>query len=176
MKIHKTKIQGVFVIEPAPRVDERGYFARVFAKEVLKANGIPYNIVHINRSLTKAKGTIRGIHYQVKPREEDKIIQCIQGKIFDVAVDLRPKSKTFGKWVSVELSGENKKMFLIPKDCGHAFQTLTTNCLIEYFVSEYYSPEHERGALWNDPFFKIDWPIKRPILSEKDKSWPLFHR
>ena len=176
MKIIKTKIIGVFIIEPEPRVDERGYFARVFAKEVLKEKGIAYNIVHINRSLTKEKGTIRGIHYQIKPRQEDKIIQCILGKIFDVAVDLRPKSKTFGKWVGVELSGENKRMFLVPKGCGHAFQTLSPNCLTEYFVSEYYSPEHEKGALWNDPFFKINWPIKRPILSSKDKNWPPFKK
>lgn len=174
MKIIKTKINGVLIIEPEPRVDERGYFARVFAKEVLKANGIPYNIVHINRSLTVARGTIRGIHYQVKPREEDKIIQCIQGKIFDVAVDLRRNSKTFGKWVSVELSGENMRMFLVPKGCGHAFQTLSQNCLIEYFVTEYYSPENEKGIPWNDPFFKIAWPIKRAALSEKDKNWPPF--
>lgn len=174
MKVRKTKIEGVFIIEPQPREDERGYFVRVFAKEVLKVNGISYNIVHINQSLTKAIGTIRGIHYQIKPRQEDKIIRCIQGRIFDVSVDLRPRSKTFGKWASVELSEENKKMFLIPKGCGHAFQTLTPNCLIEYFVSEYYSPEFERGVLWNDPYFKISWPIKRPKLSEKDRNWPLF--
>ena len=174
MKISKTKIAGVCIIEAEPREDERGYFARVFAKEILKANGISYNIVHINRSLTRKRGTIRGIHYQIKPREEDKIIQCIQGKILDVAVDLRRNSKTYGKWVSVELSGENKKMFLVPKGCGHAFQTLSPNCLIEYFVSEYYSPEHERGALWSDPFFKIKWPIKRTTLSDKDKNWPPY--
>lgn len=174
MQINKTKIEGVYIIEADPRVDERGYFTRVFAKEILKEHGIFFNIAHINRSLTKNKGTIRGIHYQIKPRQEDKIIQCIQGKILDVAVDLRPKSKTFGEWISVELSGENKKMFLVPKGCGHAFQTLKPNCLIEYFVSEYYLPKYERGALWNDPFFKIDWPIKRPILSEKDMSWPRF--
>lgn len=176
MKIHRTKISDVYILEVEPRVDDRGYFTRVFAKEILKASKIPYDIVHINRSLTKRKGTIRGIHYQVKPREEDKIIQCIQGKIFDVAVDLRPRSKTFGKWVGVELSGENKKMLLVPKGCGHAFETLTPNCLIEYFVSEYYSPEHERGAPWNDPFFKIDWPIKRATLSEKDKKCPPFRK
>lgn len=174
MKFKKTKIKGVFVIEPEPREDARGYFTRVFAKEELKQAGINFSIVHINRSLSREKGVIRGIHYQRKPKEEDKIVQCIQGKILDVAVDLRPKSKTFGKWVSVELSGGNKKMFLISKGCGHAFQTLTPNCLIEYFVSEYYSPEHERGILWNDPFFKIDWPIKRPVLSEKDKNWSRF--
>src|SRR3989338_4777264 len=99
MKINKTKIEGEFIIELEPRIDERGYFARVFAREILEENVIIFDIVHINRSLTKAKGTIRGIHYQTKPREEDKIIQCIQGKIFDVAVDLRRNSKTFGKWV-----------------------------------------------------------------------------
>ncbi|MEK7120865.1 MAG: dTDP-4-dehydrorhamnose 3,5-epimerase [Patescibacteria group bacterium] len=174
MKIHKTKIHGVCIIEAEPRADDRGYFARVFAKETLRGIGIPYEIVHINRSLTKQKGTIRGIHYQIKPRQEDKIIQCIQGKILDVAVDLRPRSKTFGKWVGVELSGENKKMLLIPKGCGHAFQALSPNCLVEYFVTQYYSPEYERGALWNDPFFKIAWPIKHPILSEKDKNWPPY--
>lgn len=174
MKVKKTKIEGVFIIEPEPRQDSRGYFARVFAKETLKQNGIVFNIVHINRSLTKAKGTIRGIHYQIRPYEEDKIIQCIEGKIFDVAIDLRRNSKTFGKWFGVELSGENERMFLVPKGCGHAFQTLSPNCLIEYFVTEYYSPEQERGALWNDPFFKIDWPIKRATLSSKDKNWPPY--
>ncbi len=174
MKIYRTGIKGVFVVEPQPRVDERGYFTRVFAKEILKQNGISFSVAHINQSLTKIKGTIRGIHYQIKPRQEDKIIQCLQGKIFDVAVDLRPKSPTFGKWVGVKLSDKNKKMLLVPKGCGHAFQTLSTNCLIEYFVSEYYSPEYERGLAWNDPFFKIAWPIKHAILSEKDKSWPLF--
>ncbi|MBI4091750.1 MAG: dTDP-4-dehydrorhamnose 3,5-epimerase [Candidatus Levybacteria bacterium] len=176
MKIIKTKIKGVFIIEPEPRSDERGYFARVFAKEILKANGIKFDIAHINRSLTRVRGTIRGIHYQIKPRQEDKIIQCIEGAIFDVAVDLRRNSKTFGEWVSAELSGESMRMFFVPKGCGHAFQTLSPNCLIEYFVSEYYSPEYERGALWNDPFFKIKWPIKHPTLSDKDKNWPPYHK
>lgn len=174
MKISKTKIQGVYIIEAEPCIDERGYFARVFAREILKKEGIQFNIAHINRSLTKLKGTVRGIHYQIKPRQEDKIIQCVQGKIFDVAVDLRTNSKTFGKWVGVELSSENKKMLLVPKGCGHAFQTLSPDCLIEYFVSEYYSPKHERGIAWNDPCFKIDWPIKRAKLSEKDNKWPPF--
>src|SRR3989344_7109596 len=176
MKIHKTKIAGVFILDTEPRVDERGFFARVYAKEVLREFGISYDIVHINRSLTKKRGTIRGIHYQIKPREEDKIIQCISGRIFDVAVDLRRRSKTYGVWIGVELSDKNKKMLLVPKGCGHAFQTLEPNCLIEYFVTEYYSPERERGALWNDPYFKIDWPIKRATLSEKDKNWPLLRK
>lgn len=174
MKINKTKIKGVYVIDLEPRIDTRGYFTRVFAREILKKNSIKFDIVHINRSLTRARGTIRGIHFQIKPSQEDKLVQCLKGKIFDVAVDLRPKSKTFGKWIGIELSGDNQRMILIPKGCGHAFQTLEKNCVVEYLVSEYYSPKDERGIKYNDPYFRIEWPIKRAVLSEKDQGWPLF--
>lgn len=174
MKYEETKIKGVYIIKMSPREDKRGYFSRVFAKEELKNMGISYSIVHINTSLTKKKGTIRGIHYQVKPREEDKIIQCLKGRIFDVTIDLRKNSSTFGKWIGVELSDRNKKMMLIPKGCAHGFQSLEENSLIEYFVSEYYSPKHERGIKYNDSFFDIDWPIKNAIVSEKDAAWPDF--
>lgn len=176
MKIQKTKIEGVHIIEAEPRIDKRGYFARVFAKEVLRDNGIDFDIVHINRSFTKEKGTIRGIHYQIKPKQEDKIVQCLRGAILDIALDIRPRSRTYGQYVAIELSDQNKKMLLIPKGCGHAFQTLEADCLIEYFVTEYYSPENEKGVLWSDPYFKIAWPIKRAMLSEKDKKWPPFKR
>ncbi len=174
MKINKTKIKGVYIIDLEPRVDSRGYFTRVFAKEILGKHGIAYDIVHINRSLTRARGTIRGIHYQKKPFQEDKIIQCLKGRVFDVAVDLRPSSKTFGKWISIELSGDNQKMFLIPKGCGHAFQALEKDCIIEYLVSQYYAPDHEQGIKYDDPYFKIKWPLKKAILSEKDQNWPGF--
>ncbi|OGH16077.1 MAG: dTDP-4-dehydrorhamnose 3,5-epimerase [Candidatus Levybacteria bacterium RIFCSPHIGHO2_02_FULL_40_18] len=176
MKIHKTKIRGVYVIEAEPKVDDRGYFMRIYAKEVLKKNKIEFDIVHINRSFTKQKGTIRGIHYQIKPHAENKIIQCLHGKVFDVAIDLRRNSKTFGKWLGVELSEKNKKMLLVPRGCGHAFQTLEKDTVVEYFVTEYYSPEYEKGIRWDDPFFKIQWPIDKPLLSEKDASWPLSKR
>lgn len=176
MKINPTKIEGVFIIEPEPREDARGYFARVFAKEELKKSGVDFSIVHINRSLSKEKGTIRGIHYQKPPKSEDKIIQCLAGKIFDVALDIRPESKTFGQWVSEELSPDNKKMLLLPKGCAHGFQTLEENTVVEYFVTEYYSPEFEDGIRYNDPQFGIDWPIKDAILSEKDANWQNFER
>ncbi|HSD98635.1 MAG TPA: dTDP-4-dehydrorhamnose 3,5-epimerase [Patescibacteria group bacterium] len=169
----KTKIKGVYIIDPQPRGDSRGYFMRVFAKEELKKEGIVYNVVQANRSLTVEKGTIRGLHYQVAPNQEDKIVQCLQGAIFDVAVDLRPKSKTYGKWVGEVLSAENKRMLLIPKGFAHGFQTLKKNCLVEYFVTSYYSPKDERGMRWNDPFHGIVWPIKNVVVSEKDASWPL---
>lgn len=174
MIINKTKIEGVYVIEPQPREDSRGYFARVFAKEELEKEGVSFPIVHINRSKTMEAGTIRGIHYQKTPHQEDKIIQCLEGKIFDIAVDIRPKSKTYGQWVGEILNPENKKMLLVPKGCAHAFQTLKENTVVEYFVTQYYAPDFENGIRYNDPFFKIKWPIEKAIVSEKDGKWPDF--
>lgn len=172
----KTKIEGVYVIDLELHGDQRGYFARVFAKEELAKYGITYNIVHINRSLTEKRGTIRGLHFQKYPKQEDKIVQCLHGSIFDVAVDLRKNSKTYGKWVGKILSAENKRMLFVPKGFAHGFQTLEKNCLVEYFVSQYYYPGHEAGLLWSDPYFSIDWPIKRVEVSEKDAQWPLFKK
>lgn len=176
MKITKTKIEGVFIIEPEPREDGRGYFARIFAKEELKKVGVDFSIVHINRSLSKEKGVIRGVHYQSKPKEEDKIIQCLEGKIFDVVVDIRKDSKTYGQWFSQILDSQNKKMLLIPKGCAHGFQTLEKNTNVEYFVTEYYAPDFESGIRYDDPSFSIGWPIKKTIVSEKDASWPDFKK
>jgi len=172
----KTKIEGVFIITQEQRIDKRGYFSRIFAKEELKKIGIPFEIAHINRSLTFDKGTVRGMHYQIRPKQEDKIVQCINGKVFDVALDLRKESKTYGKWIGEELSGKNRKMLLLPKGVAHGFQTLEKNSLVEYFVSQYYSPTHERGIRFDDSAFKIKWPIKKAILSEKDSGWPAFNQ
>lgn len=171
MKITKTKIEGVYLLELEPREDGRGYFARVFGKDELIKQGIKYNIVQINRSLTAERGTIRGLHYQRFPKQEDKIIQCLQGSIFDVALDLRKNSKTYGEWIGQELSDKNKKMLLVPKGCAHGFQTLEKDSLVEYFVSQYYSPSFERGIRWNDSQFEINWPIKKAKVSNKDASW-----
>lgn len=174
MIFKKTKIHGVYVVTQEPRGDERGYFARIFAREEFKREGLSFNIVHANRSLTAEKGTIRGLHYQVYPKQEDKLVQCIQGSIFDVALDLRKNSETYGQWYGEILSAENKKMLLVPKGFAHGFQTLEKNCLVEYFVTQYYSPVHERGIRWDDPAFGVKWPIKKAILSEKDSNWPLL--
>lgn len=174
MNFIQTKIKGLFIIEPELREDERGYFTRIFCKKELLKIGVKYNIVQINRSLTVVKGTIRGLHYQKNPRAEDKIIQCIQGKIFDVALDLRKNSKTFGKWFGLEISSVNKKMLLVPKGFAHGFQTLEKKSIVQYFVSEYYSPEYESGIRWNDPRFNFKWPVKSPKISKKDSNWPLF--
>lgn len=174
MIIRKTKISGVYIIDLEPKLDGRGYFTRVFDVEELKKQGISYKIVNINRSLTEKKGTIRGLHYQKSPRQEDKIVQCLQGSIWDVALDLRKDSKTYGEWIGEKLSEKNKRMLVIPKGCAHAFQTLEKNTVVEYFVSEYYSAKHEKGVKWNDPLFKIKWPIKTVTVSKKDGEWPSF--
>lgn len=175
MKINKTKIEGVYIIEPDPRIDSRGYFMRVFAKEELKEKGIDFSILHINRSFSKDKGIIRGMHFQTNPMGEDKIVQCLEGKIFDVALDLRKDSKTFGQWVGQILNPKNKSMMLTPKGCAHGFQTIEENSLVQYFATQVYSPDHERGIRYNDPQFSIDWPIKKAILSEKDRNYPDFY-
>lgn len=174
MIFHKTKIKGLYIIEPELRVDGRGYFARVFCKEELAKIGFNFEVVQINRSLNKKKGIIRGLHFQKPPKAEDKIVQCIKGAIYDVAVDLRKDSSTYGQWVAEELNENNKKMFLIPKGFAHGFQSLRDNSEILYFLSEFYSPEYESGVRWNDPFLNIKWPIKNPFLLERDKNWPLL--
>ena len=174
MIFHETKIQGLYVIDSEANVDERGYFMRTFCKNELDEKGLDFNIAQVNRSLTKQKGTIRGMHFQKDPKSEIKIVGCLKGAIYDVVVDLREDSSTFGQWVAFKLSEENKKLFYIPKGCAHGFQTLTDDCELLYFMSEFYSPEHTSGVRWNDPFFNIPWPIKNPILSEKDKNWPLI--
>jgi len=174
MKIQKTKIEDLYLIEPEPFEDLRGNFQRVFCQKELLEEGINFEIRQINQSLGKKKGTLRGFHFQEKPKSEDKIIQCIRGAVFDVALDLRKDSGTYGEWVVQELTEKNRKMFLIPKGFAHAFQTLVDNSEIQYFISDFYSPEQGRGIPWNDPDLGIPWPIKDPILSEKDKNWPSF--
>ncbi len=168
MKFTKTKIKDLYVVDLELREDERGHFTRVFDDKLMP---FKFKIVQINKSRTIKKGTIRGMHFQKKPKEEDKYIRCTKGAIYDVVIDLRRNSKTYGKWFGVELTQENNKMLIIPKGCAHGFQSLENNIEVEYFVSQYYSPEKESGVRWNDPKFGIKWPIKKVNLSEKDASW-----
>ena len=172
MKFTKTNIKGVYVITLELRNDTRGSFTRNFCKKEFTEAGINIDIVQINRSLTREKGTIRGLHYQRYPKSEDKIVQCLKGSIFDVAVDLRKNSPTYGKWVGETLSEDNNKMLLIPKGFAHGFQALENEVVVQYFVSQYYSPDYEKGLRWNDPLLNIQWPIKNAKLSDKDKQWP----
>lgn len=175
MQFKKTEIDGVWIIETSPFRDDRGYFTRIFCEDELAKNGIKFNIVQINRSFTKNKGVIRGLHFQLQPKSEEKIVQCISGSFFQVVVDLRASSPTRGKWTSVELSDSNQKAILIPKGCAAGIQTLSENCGLLYFMSEFYSAENASGVRYDDPAFDIKWQIFPPTLvSDKDKTWPLI--
>lgn len=169
MKITETKIPGVLIIEPELYQDPRGYFTKIFDEDTLST---PYPIKEINKSYTYKKGTIRGMHIQKDPMAQDKMVQCPLGRIYDVAVDLRPESPTYKQWVGVEILGE--KMLLVPKGCAHGFQTLENFVFVQYFVSQHYSPEHEYGVRFDDPAFGIEWMIKDITTSEKDTKWELF--
>lgn len=177
MIFNPTEIDGMFTVTLEPHEDDRGYFARMFAREEFEKAGITdFKIVQINQAFTKAKGVLRGLHWQTKPKEEAKFFQCLEGEIFDVAADVRPGSKTFGKWVGVHLKASEKTLVYIPKGLAHGYETLTENCKVQYMVSEFYSPDMERGFRWDDPAFNIKWPIKPTFMSDKDKNLPEFKK
>lgn len=171
----KTFIDGIHIIELEPRFDDRGYFSRVFCQDEFQKAGLENNIVNVNRSFNKLKGTVRGLHFQKEPMAEVKIVQCIKGKIFDVVVDLRPKSPTFKKWFSIELAEDNRKLIYIPKGFAHGIQVLADNSILEYFVTQFYSPAHEGGIRWSDPTININWPLSVTAMSDRDKNLPFFN-
>jgi dTDP-4-dehydrorhamnose 3,5-epimerase len=170
MKFIPTPLAGAYTIEPEKREDDRGFFARAFCVNEFDVHGLDRNIVQINNSLSKDKGTLRGIHYQLAPKAETKIVRCIRGSLYDVIVDLRPDSPTFLKWFGAELSAENRTMMFVPKGFGHAFITLEENTEAFYMVTEFYAPEHERGLRWDDPAIGIQWPAEPVIISDKDRN------
>lgn len=175
MKIIKSKLDGVIVIEPKMYGDHRGWFMETYNKEVLSSSGIEYDFIQDNQSFSANKGTLRGLHYQLKPKAQTKLVRCTQGSIFDVAVDIRKGSSTYGEWFGIELSAENKKQLLVPKGFAHGFMTLTDEVEVQYKVDQLYSPEHDRGIIWNDPEIGIVWPIDiTPVLSAKDETAPLL--
>jgi dTDP-4-dehydrorhamnose 3,5-epimerase len=176
MIFKKTKFKGMLIIEPEYKSDERGYFARIFCQEELNKLGINFDIAQINHSFNNQAGTIRGLHFQKSPKTEDKIVQCVSGAIYDVVVDLRKDSLTYGQWFGKELTEKNKHLFLVPKGFAHGFQTLTDGVLLQYFMSEAYSNEHASGVRWNDPLFNINWPLNPTVISEKDRQWPLIEK
>jgi dTDP-4-dehydrorhamnose 3,5-epimerase len=175
VKILKTDMEGVLVIEPDYFYDSRGYYCETFSERSLQQEGfISPRFVQDNQSLTLKKGTIRGIHFQINPKPQSKLVRCTRGKVFDVVVDLRKDSKTFKKWVGIELSEENKKQLWIPNWCGHAFMTLEDNVVFQYKVDEFYYHEYDRAIQFDDPEIGIVWPIPNPIKSQKDIKAPLL--
>jgi len=170
----ETRLKGAYIIEIDPLTDERGFFARSWCREEFKARGLNSRLVQCNISYNQRKGTLRGMHYQVAPYQEAKLVRCTRGAIYDVIIDLRPDSITFKQWVAVELSAENRKMIYIPEGFAHGFQTLEDGTEVFYQMSEYYHSECARGVRWDDPAFTIQWPEDERIISAKDRSYPLF--
>lgn len=170
MIFKETDLPGSYIIELDKKGDDRGFFARFFCKQEMAEQGLNNEVVQINNSLSQKKGTLRGFHYQLSPYAEDKIVRCINGSLYDVIIDLRKDSETFGKWFGEELSAENRKMMYVPKGFAHGLITLEPDTEIFYMVTQYYAPEYERGIRWNDPMFNVQWPIEPVEISDKDKN------
>lgn len=175
MKFHETPLHGVYVIEPEQRGDARGWFQRVFCEKEMADAGLESRFVQVNNSFNAEAGTLRGMHYQLPPSPEVKIVRCISGALWDCIVDLRPDSPTYKKWHGVELTGENRLAYYVPRGFAHGFVTLKPNTEAFYFASGFYDPAAERGVRWNDPTFGITWPVDGAIISEKDANWPDFN-
>ncbi|ELG4493482.1 dTDP-4-dehydrorhamnose 3,5-epimerase [Salmonella enterica] len=175
MNVIKTEIPDVLIFEPKVFSDERGFFMESFNQKVFEeAVGRKIEFVQDNHSKS-TKGVLRGLHYQIEPYAQGKLVRCIAGEVFDVAVDIRKDSETFGKWVGVNISSENKRQLWIPEGFAHGFLVLSDSADFLYKTSNYYSPIHERGIVWNDPTININWPINiDKILSEKDTILPNF--
>lgn len=174
MFFEETFIEGVYVIEQEIKSDERGFFSRMFCANEFEAVGLSSKCLQANRSFSSRKGTLRGMHYQLEPRSETKLVQCTKGSLYDVVLDLRPSSRSFGKSVGRCLSDKNRKMMFVPKGCAHGFITLEEDTEIFYIVSEFYHKESERGVRWDDPLFQIEWPAVPSLISLKDRSYPDF--
>ena len=172
MKVIETEIKDLYMIEPQVFGDNRGWFTESWSQKKMEEAGLFYNFVQDSHSFSEKKGTLRGLHFQKGSSSQAKLVRCVRGAVFDVAVDLRKNSKTYKKWVGCVLSEENKKQFLIPRGFAHGFLTLTDNVEFVYKADNYYDPQADRNIIWNDEEINIDWGIENPILSEKDKKAP----
>jgi dTDP-4-dehydrorhamnose 3,5-epimerase len=170
MKFAPTHLKGVYTIDVQPVSDSRGWFARTFCKEEFAEIGHTKEWVQLNHSFTNKKGTIRGMHYQLPPHSEIKLVRCIAGAVLDIVIDLRKDSETFLKWTSAELSSANMKMIYIPQGFAHGFQTLSDNCELIYHHSAFYTPQAEGGIRYDDPLINIKWPLALTDISERDLS------
>lgn len=174
MIFRETTVIGAWVIEPERLADERGFFARAWDGEEFAARGLAPALVQCSLSYTRARGTLRGLHYQTAPHEEAKLVRCTAGAVFDVAVDLRPDSPTFKRWFGVELSAENRLALYVPEGCAHGLLTLTENSEVLYQMSALEAPEAATGVRFDDPAFGIEWPASVVVISDRDRSYPDF--
>lgn len=174
MVITETELKGAFVIELEPFEDARGFFARAWSDYEFEAAGLNAHFVESNVSFNKTKGTLRGMHYQLPPYDQTKLVRCTRGSIYDVIVDIRPGSPTFKQWFAKELSAENHVMLYVPGEFAHGYQTLEDATEVSYQTTAYYAPEHGRGVRWNDPAFNISWPIDNLVIIDRDRDYPDF--
>lgn len=174
MIFRETPLSGAYLIELERRGDDRGFFARLYCRDEFLQHGLVADFPQVNNSLTAQKGTLRGMHYQLPPHGEDKLVRCVGGKLYDMILDLRPNSPTFGRSFGAELSAENRTMMYVPKGFAHGFQTLEENTEAIYLVSHPYAPTSERIVRWNDPTFGLEWPLEPTTLSDKDGQAPDF--
>ncbi len=172
MKYIETSLPGVYVIEIEPVTDNRGFFARTWCRNEFASRGLESHLAQCSVSFNHNRGTLRGMHYQAHPLEECKLVRCTMGAIYDVVLDLRIESPTYLKWISVELTADNRKMVYVPKGMAHGFQTLVDNSEVFYQITVPYKPDYARGVRWDDPAFSIQWPVPDPIMSERDRSYP----
>ena len=174
MKIEPRKLEGCFEITLTRRSDVRGYFERTYCRRSFAEAGLQVNWVQENQSFSQLTNTVRGLHFQVPPHSETKLVRVVTGSVLDVFVDLRKSSSTYGRWDSIELSADNDKMIYIPAGFAHGFRTLTDNVTVQYKVDSEYSPDSEGGIMWNDPTLGVEWGVADPVLSERDKSLPAW--
>lgn len=172
MIFRKTKLKGAYIIELERVKDERGFFARSFCEKEFEAHGLIGRFVQGNISFNEKRGTLRGMHYQMAPHEEAKLIRCTRGAIYDVIIDLRPNSDTYLDWIGVELTANNRKMLYLPENFAHGYQTLVHDTEVYYLASQFYSPSSVRGVRYDDPAVGIEWPLEVKVISDQDKSWP----
>jgi len=174
MRIIPTRLQEVLLVETDVHGDHRGFFTESYHRDRFTEAGIDCEFVQDNHSYSKEAGVLRGLHYQLEPMAQSKLVRVVHGAIYDVAVDIRQGSPTFGQWIGVILSADNMRQLFVPKGFAHGFCTLVPNTHVLYKVDNYYSPRHDRGIAWNDPRLAIDWPVRDPILSDKDRVHPLL--
>jgi dTDP-4-dehydrorhamnose 3,5-epimerase len=174
MKFISTDLEGAFILEPERREDARGFFARCFCVKELEEHGLSLSVLQCNIAFTHRKGTLRGLHYQMPPMAETKLVRCTRGAVYDLIVDLRPESRTYLKHIGVELTAQNRRALFVPALFAHGYQTLTDDSEMTYLVDEFYTPSSERGLRYDDPALAIRWPLPLAFISDKDASWPLL--
>ena len=176
MKFTPTDLAGAWLVDVEPAADQRGFFARTWCRREFSDHGIDCDFVQASVSYNRSAGTLRGMHFQRAPHDETKLVRCVRGALYDVIVDIRPGSATYGRWIGVELSAENRRGLLVPQGFAHGFVTLEDDTEVFYQISAYYTPGHAGGLRYDDPALAIEWPIEPKVIADKDRRWPDFGR